>query len=94
MFIKVLESNDFTSVHLMVVMAIIGILAAVALAFYQRHIQKSRLTSKVFPGMHAIQTNLASSYGIQQSFPKGATFTTLLADANTNCFTAALEPYI
>ena len=43
----------------MIVVAIIGILAAVAVPYYQRYIQKSRLTSLVLPGMHAIQTNVA-----------------------------------
>ncbi len=53
MFIKMRESKGFTLVELMIVVAIIGILAAVAVPYYQRYIQKSRLTSLVFPGMHA-----------------------------------------
>jgi len=87
MFIKMRESKGFTLVELMIVVAIIGILAAVAVPYYQRYIQKSRLTSLVFPGMHAIQTNVASYYSLNGSFPSGGTFTTLCSDANTHYFT-------
>lgn len=91
MFIKMKESKGFTLVELMIVVAIIGILAAVAVPFYQRYIQKSRMTSKVFPGMHAIETNLASYYSFQQTFPTGATFDAMTLDANTNCFSPSIS---
>ena len=68
----------------MIVVAIIGILAAVAVPYYQKYIQKARLTSKVFPGMHAIETNLATYYSFQQHLPDMATTVqSLFADANT-----------
>ncbi len=88
MFIKMRESKGFTLVELMIVVAIIGILAAVAVPYYQRYIQKSRLTSLVFPGMHAIQTNVASYFSLNGQFPPaGTVFNQMITDANTRFFT-------
>jgi type IV pilus assembly protein PilA len=87
MSINVRESKGFTLVELMIVVAIIGILAAVAVPYYQKYIQKARLTSMVFPGVHAIETNMATYYSLNGSFPGNGTFLTLCADANTQYFT-------
>lgn len=72
----------------MIVVAIIGILASVAVPYYQKYIAKSRLASKVFPGIHTIETNMASYYAFQPTlpFPTGATFDLLVGDANTQYF--------
>jgi type IV pilus assembly protein PilA len=91
MFIRMKESKGFTLVELMIVVAIIGILAAVAVPYYQKYIQKSRLTSLVFPGMHAIQTNVGSFYSLNNTFPSGtSTLTAMYSDANTLHFTPAI----
>ncbi len=84
------KSKGFTLVELMIVVAIIGNLAAVAVPYYQKYITKSRLTSMVWPGVHAIQTNVASYYSLNNTFPTGATFIALTADANTTYFSAAV----
>ena len=91
MFIKMRESKGFTLVELMIVVAIIGILAAVAVPYYQKYIQKSRLTSLVFPGVHAIQTNFASYYSLNGQFPTSSnTLNQLCSDANTHYFTPSV----
>jgi type IV pilus assembly protein PilA len=87
MLIKMKESKGFTLVELMIVVAIIGILAAVAVPFYQRYIQKSRLTSMVFPGLHAIQTNVGNYYSFRQILPAAASIVDFSSDADTGCFT-------
>jgi type IV pilus assembly protein PilA len=91
MLIKMKESKGFTLVELMIVVAIIGILAAVAVPFYQRYIQKARLTALVFPTMHAFETNVASFYSLQQRFPTTTSNANFSQDASTK-YTSATFP--
>jgi type IV pilus assembly protein PilA len=52
------------------------------------YIQKSRLTALVFPGMHAIETNLGLQYATQgTAIPSlNTTITVLAQDADTSYF--------
>ena len=94
MLIKMKESKGFTLVELMIVVAIIGILAAVAVPFYQRYVQKARVTSLVYPSMHSIETNLSTYYASSNTFPAadtnilltGSSLSYLAKDADTSCF--------
>lgn len=78
------KEKGFTLIELMIVVAIIGILAAVAIPAYMTYIQKSRLTALVFPGLHAIQTNIGLVYATQNTMPDGVQ--TVTGDADTRYF--------
>ena len=83
MLIKMKESKGFTLVELMIVVAIIGILAAVAVPFYQRYVQKARLTSLVFPTVHSVQTNIGAFYSMRNTFPSSGSVAAYIRDAST-----------
>ena len=91
MFIRMKESKGFTLVELMIVVAIIGILAAVAVPYYQRYINKSRLSSLVWPGVHIIQNNIGAYYSFGGTFPTQADLGQLVVEANSDYFSVAIN---
>lgn len=82
--------KGFTLIELMIVVAIIGILAAVAVPAYMTYIQKARLTSLIFPGMHSIQTNIGLRYATTVTMPLPGDMESLASDADTTYFSAVL----
>lgn len=82
MLIKMKESKGFTLVELMIVVAIIGILAAVAVPYYQRYVAKSRLTSLVMPAVHSIETNISTFYAVQNTLPEDDKLVNFLGDSD------------
>ena len=89
---KVRKNNKgFTLIELMIVVAIIGILAAVAIPMYKNYIQKARFTSSVLPLIHSVETNVGARYALKGVFPSGATQVEPMAgDADTTCCTLVI----
>lgn len=84
--------GGFTLIELMVVVAIIGILAAVAIPAYMAYIQKARFVALVFPGMHVIETQVGLYYATNGVMPSGAnTLASMAEDADTTYFSPSLS---
>ena len=73
-------------IELMIVVAIIGILAAIAIPAYQNYIAKSQVTrvlAEISPMKTAIETNLLNGEDVTAAADLGYTTSTLLTEAPT-----------
>ncbi len=76
--------KGFTLIELMIVVAIIGILAAVAVPAYMKYIGRSRVTSMIMPTVHSIETNIAEHYAVNGTMVSTTDQRTAMqADADT-----------
>lgn len=81
----------FTLIEIMIVVAIVGILAAVAIPAYMTYIQKSRFNALVFPGMHVIETQVGVYYATTGLMPDTPQLLSMTEHADTTYFTPSLN---
>ena len=79
------NEQGFTLIELMIVVAIIGILAAVAIPMYKNYIQKARFTSAVMPLIHSVETNAGAFFALRSEFSDDEDI--MSGDADTTCCT-------
>jgi prepilin-type N-terminal cleavage/methylation domain-containing protein len=80
----------FTMIELMIVVVIVGILAAVSVPLYMTYIQKSRVRALVYPGLHIIETNIGLYYAMNNKLPPASDLPTMQREADTTYFHAEI----
>ena len=84
------NSRGFNLVELMIVVAIVGILASVAVPLYMSYIQKSRFRALVYPGLHIIESNIGLYYAMNNTLPDASMLPSIMSAADTTYFHVGL----
>ena len=84
------REGGFTLIELMIVVAIIGILAAVAIPAYMTYISKSRMVANIYPGLRSIESNMELYYATNAEMPDNSLIDAMTEGANTHYFTVDL----
>ena len=80
------KQKGFTLIELMIVIAIVGILAAVTIPVYISYVQKSRIRSLVYPGLHIIESNISLYYATMGRMPTDSDLHVMTLEASTRYF--------
>lgn len=80
------DNGGFTLIEVMVTVAIIGILCSVAIPFYMSYINRAKVATYIYPGLHAIETNVALFYATQRVLPTPDDLPAMLTEADTSHF--------
>ena len=84
------DERGFTLIELMIVVTIMGILAAIVIPAYITYMQKARVAAQVYPGMHSIENQIGIYYATHQVFPGAADLSVMTDDADTTYFNVSL----
>jgi type IV pilus assembly protein PilA len=80
------QNGGFTLVEVMIVVAIVGILCAVAVPLYMSYVQRARVVSYIYPGLHSIETNIALYYATRTVLPTPEELPSMVVGADTSHF--------
>lgn len=80
------KERGFTLIEVMIVVAIVGILCAVAVPFYLSYVGRAKVAAYVFPGLHTIETNISLYYATNLVLPKTEDLPAMMAEADTSHF--------
>ena len=80
------DKGGFTLIEVMITVAIVAILCAIAIPVYLGYINRARVTTYLYPGLHAIESNIALYYATQRILPTPADLPSMTNDADTSNF--------